>query len=174
MNVYCVDDSVLHLSRIKQAVTKAFHDKGYKDLVISEYKDGTELMSAISRQRPDLITLDINMPNMDGLSALAKLRHGKVFCKVIMVSSESERVVKRLASVNRFDAEEAKKKEMLAKVVDRVRSGKREEGKINSILEACASLGMDPIQVARELGANAFLQKPYEVDDASRQIREHI
>lgn len=174
MNIYCVDDSSLHLSRITKAVKAACVKKGYENAIIEECKDGEELMEALARVKPDLITLDINMPNMDGLSALAKLRFCKVFCKVIMVSSETEMVVKRLAKVNRFDAEDAKKKEMLNRVVERVRAGKVEEGKINSVLEACANLGMDPIDVATELGADDFLQKPYEIEDASKVILGHL
>ena len=45
--------------------------KGYK--VLSAYS-GAELLSSLEQQKPDLIVLDIMMPQMDGLEVLTRLK----------------------------------------------------------------------------------------------------
>ncbi len=42
--------------------------------VVGEAQDGTELLGAIDRHRPDVVLLDLRMPKLDGLGALALLR----------------------------------------------------------------------------------------------------
>lgn len=52
-----------------------------------------KLLKAIKRQEPDLITLDIMMPNMDGFEALMKIRE-KSEVPVILVSAKDQEVDK--------------------------------------------------------------------------------
>jgi DNA-binding NarL/FixJ family response regulator len=42
--------------------------------VVGEAQDGSEVLGAIDRHRPDVLMLDLRMPNVDGLGALALLR----------------------------------------------------------------------------------------------------
>lgn len=169
MNVYCVDDSPMQLGNIQEAIRIACHDR---ELIFTTCNNGQELLDIIDDCPPDLITLDINMPKLDGLSTLVRLRHRAFNCKIIMVSAENEKVIKRLAKVHHFTGEESKRHEMLDRVVHRVKQGVQVDGKINSVLEACGSLGLDPIDIARRLGANAFLQKPFDADDAAVRLRK--
>ncbi|MEW6218159.1 MAG: chemotaxis response regulator protein-glutamate methylesterase [Thermodesulfobacteriota bacterium] len=54
--------------------------------VVGAARDGVDLLDKAARLKPDVITLDINMPNMDGLTALGHLvRDG--LGQVVMVSS---------------------------------------------------------------------------------------
>ena len=168
MVIYCVDDTPIHLQKIKQTIEKAF--AGRTNLSVWSFCDGGQMLEEVVKQEPVLVTLDINMPALDGLSTLVRLKGMCPTCKVVMVSAESETVVRRLASSNRFTADHATKQEMLGRVVARVRTGRQEKGKINSVLEACATLGMDPVEVARQYGASAFLTKPFEVEDASQRL----
>ncbi len=77
----------------EQAQREALRDKlsleGYEVFVAS---DGVKGLAAAIQHKPDLILLDIVMPNVDGISTLKKLREhewGKK-ARVIMLSNLSE------------------------------------------------------------------------------------
>ena len=58
--------------------------------IIAELEDGQQLIDQVQTLQPDLITLDIRMPLMDGLTALLHLRKRLHWNKpIVMVSSES-------------------------------------------------------------------------------------
>lgn len=48
--------------------------------------NGDEALSAIEKQKPDLVLLDIKMPGIDGIEILRRLRRNKENTKVIMVT----------------------------------------------------------------------------------------
>lgn len=177
MNVYCVDDKEYHLERSVELVTKTLQDLGVGNYKIFECQNGAELIDQSKKVPPDLVMLDINMPVLDGLSTLVQFRsfYPNFGTKIIMVSSENQLMVKRLAKVSDLTvAEQEKKKELLDKVIDRVKSGTQSPGKINSVLEACASLALDPIEVAKECGANGYIKKPYELEPTSQKLAKLI
>lgn len=58
--------------------------------VIGEVGDGVECIDAISRLKPDVVILDINMPKMDGLSVLKTIRSKNKSCKVIILTFYNE------------------------------------------------------------------------------------
>ena len=67
--------------------------------------DGLEALSAVATAPPDLIILDWNMPNMDGLTFLRKIREKGIKIPVIMCTTESEksRVIQSLqAGANNY------------------------------------------------------------------------
>jgi CheY-like chemotaxis protein len=45
-------------------------------------KDGIECLASVSEELPDLILLDIGMPRMDGMEALAKLKENPGACDI--------------------------------------------------------------------------------------------
>ena len=55
--------------------------------VCAEARDGREALSLYARERPDLVTLDINMPRMNGLECLAGLRAADPDARVVMCTS---------------------------------------------------------------------------------------
>lgn len=63
-----VDDS-----KIMRRLIISLFESNDKIKVVGEAADGVEALAAISRMKPDVITLDINMPVMDGLTALKHL-----------------------------------------------------------------------------------------------------
>lgn len=78
-----VDDSALmrrFLGRIFEAES---------DFEIAAARDGSEALQAISEFRPDVVTLDIAMPNMDGLACLDRIMV-EYPCPVVMVSALTE------------------------------------------------------------------------------------
>jgi len=54
-----------------------------------EAADGTEALEQVAYHRPELVLLDINMPEMNGLDVLARIAHDYPGTPVIMVSSQN-------------------------------------------------------------------------------------
>lgn len=65
--VLLVDDSRMSRKVLKNLL----EEEGYS--VIAEAGDGIEAIEAYKEYKPDLVTLDITMPNMDGIEALKEL-----------------------------------------------------------------------------------------------------
>jgi two-component system chemotaxis response regulator CheB len=84
--VLVVDDSALMRKVIKEILTVA----GFE---VCTARSGADALDVLGRVNPDVVTLDINMPEMDGLSCLAEImrRHPT---PVVMVSSLTERNAK--------------------------------------------------------------------------------
>lgn len=84
LKVLAVDDS----KTIRKIVSKAFSSY---DCEVLEAENGIEGLSIASREKPDLIVLDITMPVMNGVEMLGKLK-GQSDLKdipVIMLTAES-------------------------------------------------------------------------------------
>ncbi|NLK00045.1 MAG: chemotaxis response regulator protein-glutamate methylesterase [Clostridia bacterium] len=85
INVFIVDDSAF----MRQVITKILHqDKHLK--VIGRARNGKEALERIPILKPDVVTLDIEMPVMDGLETLERLK--KLYpVPVIMLSSLTQK-----------------------------------------------------------------------------------
>lgn len=79
--ILVVDDNAFMRNNIKNVLTGAGFD------VVAEASDGVEAISMYQSSGPDLVTLDITMPNMDGVQALKELRSIDPAAKIIMVSA---------------------------------------------------------------------------------------
>lgn len=58
--------------------------------VIGEAGDGIECINEVSRLRPDVVILDINMPKLDGISVLKEIRGKNIPCKIIILTFYNE------------------------------------------------------------------------------------
>jgi two-component system, chemotaxis family, protein-glutamate methylesterase/glutaminase len=75
-----VDDSAL----MRKCLREIFEDGGKFEIVTA--KNGREALAQIELHNPDVVTLDINMPEMDGLTCLSEIM-AKSPRPVVMVSS---------------------------------------------------------------------------------------
>ncbi len=85
MRILLVDDS----RTIRNIQKNTLTGLGHTDVV--EAADGVEALSAISAEAPDLMLLDWNMPNMDGLTLLKKVREKGLTVPIIMCTTEAEK-----------------------------------------------------------------------------------
>ena len=81
IRVLVVDDSALMRKVLKEIIE---HDLDLN--VVGMARDGEDALIKARDLRPDIITMDINMPGMDGLTALQYIISEEI-CPVIMVSS---------------------------------------------------------------------------------------
>jgi two-component system, chemotaxis family, protein-glutamate methylesterase/glutaminase len=81
IRVLVVDDSAF----MRLAITRALNEQAAIEVVGTAH-DGIEALAKARMLRPDVITLDIEMPNMDGLQTLAALMRERPV-PVVMLSS---------------------------------------------------------------------------------------
>jgi two-component system, chemotaxis family, chemotaxis protein CheY len=91
-----VDDALIMRKRIKDIAQKA----GWE--VAGEAADGAEALQKHKELQPDLTTMDIVMPNMDGVAALRAVRAQDATAQVVMVSAVDQR--EKLAECVRLGA----------------------------------------------------------------------
>ena len=79
--VLVVDDAAFMRKMVSDALVKGGHE------VIGEAGNGVEAVAQFQALRPDLMTLDITMPEKDGLAALADIMAADPTAKVVMCSA---------------------------------------------------------------------------------------
>ena len=79
--VLVVDDAAFMRKMVSDALAKGGHE------VVGEAGNGIEAVEQFQALRPDLMTLDITMPEKDGLAALADIMAADPSAKVVMCSA---------------------------------------------------------------------------------------
>ena len=79
--ILIVDDAAFMRMTIKNCLSKA----GYEQLV--EAADGEIAFATYQQEKPDLVIMDITMPNMDGIKALQAIKTVDPAAKVVMCSA---------------------------------------------------------------------------------------
>ncbi|PWI58197.1 response regulator [Sulfoacidibacillus thermotolerans] len=80
-NVLIVDDAAFMRMMIREILTK----NGYQ--VVGEAGDGQQAVDKYKELRPDLVTMDITMPEKDGIQALKEIRALDPAARIIMCSA---------------------------------------------------------------------------------------
>jgi two-component system chemotaxis response regulator CheY len=83
--VLIVDDALIMRKRIREIAEEA----GWQ--VAGEAEDGEEAVVLYQREKPDLVTLDIVMPKLDGVAALKQIMHDDPQARVVMVSAVNQK-----------------------------------------------------------------------------------
>ncbi len=79
--IMIVDDSIVTRSEIEQLLTGTDFD------VIGQYRSGEEALEAYEREKPDIVTMDIIMPGIDGIETSRRLLERHPDARIIIISS---------------------------------------------------------------------------------------
>ena len=85
--VLITDDATFMRMMLKDILTKNGHE------VVGEAVNGIDMLKKYSELNPDLVTLDITMPEMSGLDALVELKKIDPNAKVVMCSAMGQQVM---------------------------------------------------------------------------------
>nr|WP_239616026.1 response regulator [Cohnella mopanensis] len=80
-----VDDAAFLRAMLKDILVKAGHE------VISEAANGEEAIERYRKLRPDLVTMDITMPIMEGVEAVKEIRKMDPTANIVMCSAIGQR-----------------------------------------------------------------------------------
>lgn len=84
LNVLIVDDSLAIRIKMKNFLKKLGHK------VIAEARDGQEAISLYQEFSPDLITMDISMPVMNGVDSLKEIMKINFDANIIMITANGQ------------------------------------------------------------------------------------
>ncbi|MEY4437039.1 MAG: hypothetical protein RL100_503 [Actinomycetota bacterium] len=77
-------------SLIRMDIVETLREHGFE--VVAEAADGSEAVDLVNKHRPDLLVMDIKMPNMDGITAAEKLIDSKTPIVLLTAFSQKELV----------------------------------------------------------------------------------
>ena len=86
-NILICDDAAFMRMMIKDILTK----NGYT--VIGEAENGAKAAEKYAELKPDLVLMDITMPEMDGIQALKKIKEADPSATVIMCSAMGQQAM---------------------------------------------------------------------------------
>jgi len=84
LTVIVVDDSPI----IVKKLTILLHTFGYK--VVQTASNGKEAVAAYKQHKPDVVTMDITMPGMDGIEATQEIISEFPDAKIVMITSHGQ------------------------------------------------------------------------------------
>ena len=86
-NILISDDAAFMRMMIKDILTK----NGYN--VVGEAENGARAVEKYNELKPDLVLMDITMPEMDGIEALKAIKSADSNAKVIMCSAMGQQAM---------------------------------------------------------------------------------
>ena len=85
VKILAVDDSLVTLKILKKTLKETEFE------IVGEVTSGKEALTKYDELKPDLVLLDIIMPEMDGIETLEQLMAKDEKARVVMVSSMGDR-----------------------------------------------------------------------------------
>lgn len=86
-SILIVDDAAFMRMMIKDILTK----NGYQ--VVGEAENGAIAVQKFSELQPDLVIMDITMPEMDGIQAVKEIKNAKSDANIIMCSAMGQQAM---------------------------------------------------------------------------------
>ena len=87
VRVLVVDDAAFMRMMVKDILTK----NGYE--VVGEAENGMKALEKYQELKPDLTTMDITMPEMDGISAVKEIKKVDPNAKIVMCSAMGQQAM---------------------------------------------------------------------------------
>jgi two-component system chemotaxis response regulator CheY len=85
--ILVVDDAAFMRMMIKNIVTKS----GYE--VVGEAENGKQAVEKYAELKPDIVTMDITMPDMDGIEAVKAIKAIDPEASIVMVSAMGQQAM---------------------------------------------------------------------------------
>ena len=86
-NILICDDAAFMRMMIKDILTK----NGYN--IVGESENGAKAVEKYAELKPDLVLMDITMPEMDGIEALKKIKAADANASIIMCSAMGQQAM---------------------------------------------------------------------------------
>lgn len=168
MRVIIVDDEPLARDRLRGMLTKEPDVQ-----IVAECGDGKEALQAIKRESPDVVFLDIQMPEMDGFEVLTQLK-GNRLPQVVFVTAYDEFAVKAF-DVHALDyLLKPFDRDRLKQALDRIREHLKASApsedltrKLSALLESLQPEKSDkagPDRLAVKLDGRVIFLRPTDID----------
>lgn len=116
LKVLVVDDSLITVNKLKRMLTELGHR------VVRTASTGMEALTAYAECHPDVVTMDITMPDMDGIEATKHILLAHPEAVIIMVTSHGQEplVLEAMNAGCRGYVLKPFRAEKLCEVIDRV------------------------------------------------------
>ena len=118
IKVLLADDDDLFLESLQALI-----DRQPELHVVATARNGLEAIELVEELEPDAAVVDLHMPLLDGMSALARLRRDHPHLCLIVLTGDDDQVLHRAAVTAGADAV-LEKHEMARGLVDRIAAGR--------------------------------------------------
>jgi two-component system nitrate/nitrite response regulator NarL len=130
--------------------------------VVGEAIDGADALEVVATSKPDLLIVDIRMPNLTGIEVVEKLRSENSTVKIIMLSmhESEEYVLKSIkAGADGYLLKGSSKEEFLKALHTVAAGGKYFSGDISSILISQLTNPASSLEPKQNLGEEMMITK---------------
>ncbi len=145
---------------IRELVSEILEDEGY---TVAVAEDGASARSAYAREEPDLVLLDIWMPDIDGISLLKEWSGGGLRCPVVIMTGHGS--VETAVEATRLGARDFVQKPIsLAKLLSIVETSLEANAQHAEKPKPAASIVIEPVGTSRAVR---------ELRERARQAAQH-